>query len=44
VVEVGDLLVDGTVRHRLVQLSDQLAHAAPGTATRFTNAREEPSR
>ncbi len=46
VVEVGDLLVDGTARHRLVQLGEQLAHLGPGTPTRFTNprTREETSR
>lgn len=37
VVEVGDLLVDGTARHRLDRLGEELAHLGPGPATRFTN-------
>jgi len=45
VVEVGDLLVDGSARHRLDQLGEQLVHLGPGPVTLFTHPtpREEAS-
>lgn len=46
VVEVGDLLVDGTARHRLDELREQFALAGHPSAIRTTepNPREEPRR
>jgi F-type H+-transporting ATPase subunit delta len=44
VVEVGDLLVDGTARHRLDELREQFAYHAPAQRLTDTTRAEEPPR